>query len=117
MTGIRAFEVSISIDDDRTELNDQADRCMDHAERALSLFLRKQEGYGDTSFLFGKRGQVQDMYRKVMKLKRVLWDGVPDPAGEKPEEVVMDLIGHCLLTLDFLRTDEGHGQNGSTTAR
>src|SRR4030067_3408459 len=84
------------------ELPNQLEGCLSRAECALDLFIKKNLGYGDTSFMFGEKGQVQDLYRKTMKLKRQLWDGIEDAAGEPPEEIVNDIVGHCLLTLQFL---------------
>jgi hypothetical protein len=92
--------------EDGPQLSNQADACLNLAELALERFIAKNAGYGKTSFLFGGKGQVQDMYRKVMKLKRLLWDEIEDPAGEPPSEIIEDLIGHCLLTLYFLQHSE-----------
>lgn len=72
------------------------------AEEALSLFLEKNQGYGDTAYNLGAKGQYADMNRKMGKLKHTLWDGNP-VVGESVEEMLMDLFGHVLLTIDFLR--------------
>lgn len=52
--------------------------------------------------VLGVQGQFADIWRKIWKLKKALWDG-QTLAGEQPEEILRDLIGHCFLTLDLLR--------------
>ena len=64
-------------------------------------FLEKNAGYGEGHQRLGIKAQYVDIDRKVWKLRRALWEG--EPIGpENPEEVIMDLIGHCFLTLDLL---------------
>jgi hypothetical protein len=70
----------------------------------LQHFYLKHQEYGEEgAYMLGARGQYADINRKIIKLKRSLWDGyaVP-PGGESMQTVVSDLIGHCLLTLNFL---------------
>lgn len=73
---------------------------------ALALFLNKNKDYGGDigeAFKLGAKGQFVDIWRKVGKLKRCLWDGEP-LRGEQPKEIVQDFFGHCLLILaDFER--------------
>jgi hypothetical protein len=71
---------------------------------ALERFVRKNADYGSTAKFLGARGQFADINPKFWKLKRALWDG-EQLIGESTEEILYDLIGHCLLTLYFL--DQG----------
>lgn len=70
----------------------------------LAHFLEKNAGYGEMHKDLGLRAQYIDIHRKVKKLKRAFWDNEPIGA-ETPREVLMDLIGHCFLTISLL--DEG----------
>lgn len=59
----------------------------------------------------GQRGQYADMYRKWTKLKRALWDGEDTSDWrESPREILMDLIGHALLTIAII--DRPEADNG-----
>ena len=80
----------------------QAMEVLDILREAQELFLHKNRGYGNTAEYLGAKGQFSDIYRKVGKLKHTLWDG-NEPVGESIEEMCMDLIGHCALTIHFLR--------------
>ena len=68
--------------------------------KVLELFLNKNKDYGDDfdEFKLGAKGQFVDLWRKVGKLKKALWDGKP-LVGEQVPEIMMDLIGHLLLAL------------------
>lgn len=98
-------EVKVIVD---TELmvSEQAERIVEIGEEALDLFIRRNRGYGPTSEHLGARGQYADMWRKMGKLKHTLWDGNPT-VGEDIEMMLMDLVGHSLLTIDFLRREAG----------
>lgn len=94
-------------------------RVCDIMDEALTLYKRKAAGYtgvdGDTANHLGAKGQFADINRKFWRLKAMLWDEVvpmyPDAgAGETVEEILMDLIGHAALTIDFLRESQGHGE-------
>lgn len=78
---------------------------------ALALWVRRNVEYGDEAKELGAKGQYADINRKVRKLKRLLWDeDVPAWAiSEDVEQVVMDLIGHSILTIDLLRKGNKHG--------
>ncbi len=85
-----------------------------HAPAALDHFIERNGEYGDDDdFNLGSRGQYVDISRKVQKLKRRMWDGQPEPDGaESTRTVVMELIGHLLMTMDYLDSeagDEGQG--------
>lgn len=90
-----------------------------HLPEAMAHFLRRNEEYGDDNdFNLGTRGQYVDISRKVQKLKRRWWDGQPLADGaESDKTVVMELIGHLLMSLDMLedeRATEGMTGNGET---
>lgn len=87
----------------------QGQRIMDEiVPPVLELFLRKNRDYNiqgiDIAEQLGIRGQWSDMYRKIAKLKQSMWD--QDGSGlefESAEEIIQDLVGHCLLSLLFLK--------------
>lgn len=65
----------------------------------LQLFADKNKDYGaGSSFELGIRGQYSDIHRKMIKLKRSMWEG-EDLGFEDEDEIIMDLIGHLFLTL------------------
>jgi hypothetical protein len=72
------------------------------------LFARKNADYGshdDSAGVLGIPGQYADIWRKMSKLKRAMWDG-EELEFEKTEEVISDLIGHLFLTLHMMRVKE-----------
>lgn len=106
---VKGPETHEPVDED---ISPQAVRVMAILDEARDLFLQKNKGYGDTAYFLGAKGQYSDIYRKVGKLKHTLWDGHPIPEGsESNEEMLMDLIGHCLLTIDFIRTENQRNGN------
>jgi hypothetical protein len=65
----------------------------------LALFARKNRDYGSGSaYELGVRGQYSDIHRKMIKLKRAMWDG-EQLDFEDTEEIIKDLISHLFLTL------------------
>lgn len=65
----------------------------------LRLFAKKNSDYGSGSaFELGERGQYSDIHRKMIKLKRAMWDG-EELDFEGVDEIIHDLIGHLFLTL------------------
>lgn len=78
-----------------------------HLPQWADLFARKNAEYQDgngTAFFLGERGQFSDMYRKMMKLKAAMWDdNEAQLVSEGVDEIIMDLIGHCFLTLEMRR--------------
>lgn len=92
--------------DAEPSISPQAERVCNIMDQAQALFKDKNRGYGDTSYALGARGQFADVWRKVGKLRHTLWDG-NEAVGEDMEEMLMDLIGHCALTIDFLRMGDG----------
>jgi hypothetical protein len=61
-----------------------------------------EEQYGSAVYELAEKGQFADIWRKIGPLKMALWEGKELPR-EGPEEICFDLIGHCLLTIAFLR--------------
>lgn len=86
--------------------NEQAHRVLvDILPTLLELYMKKSKDYGgDVGNLadLGPKAAFVDMWRKMGKLKRALWDGV-ELEGEKPEEIMMDLVGHIFIILDKIR--------------
>jgi hypothetical protein len=65
----------------------------------LQLFARKNADYGSGSaYELGVQGQYSDIHRKMIKLKRAMWDG-EQLDFEDTEEIIKDLISHLFLTL------------------
>lgn len=75
----------------------------EHFPTWAELFARKNSEYGSGSaFDLGERGQFSDIYRKIIKLKRAMWDEDESVlTTESVDEILMDLIGHCFLTLEM----------------
>lgn len=72
---------------------------------ALDLYIAKSEDYGNTADTLGAQGQFADIWRKIGKLKRFMWDGV-QPNFEGSEEILKDILGHTLLSLHYLRNNK-----------
>ena len=51
--------------------------------------------------VLGAQGQYAELWRKMAKLKKALWDG-KELIGEQPREILLDFIGHCFLAIDML---------------
>jgi hypothetical protein len=69
----------------------------------IDHFLSKNADYGDQHRTegLGPRGEFVGIHRKVYKLKRCLWDG-QEMNHEGAEQMLVELIGQCLITLDLL---------------
>lgn len=73
---------------------------MDHLPEFLELFIRKNSEYGENAQTLGAKGQFADIWRKIGKLKTGLWDDKEHLlTSESVDEILLDLIGHCFLTL------------------
>lgn len=95
-------QLLIEVNNVQTE---QASRILvDQLPDWIDEFARKNADYGDTSNHLGARGQYAELWRKVGKLKRVMWDG-KDLNFEQADEILRDLIGHCFLALLFLEDE------------
>ena len=66
--------------------------------KVLELYLRKSKDYGGLSGGLGPKAPFVDLWRKVIKLKRSLWDG-HILKFEQNDEILMDLVGTCLNIL------------------
>lgn len=74
--------------------------------QVMEKFAAKNAEYGENAFVLGERGQFSDIWRKIAKLKTAIWDGHPEQlVTEGPDEIMSDLIGHLLLTLDMREQD------------
>ncbi len=73
-------------------------------DEIVKLFHQKHKDYGDMRNDLGIQAQYVDIHRKVGKLRKALWDGV-ELTGEQPREIMLDLIGHLLLTIDMIDRD------------
>lgn len=74
-------------------------------DAALEEFLSKNDDYDDASDALGIVGQVSDLWRKIVKLKKVIIDS-GHLNGEDPRQLIRDIFGHSLLALyydDILR--------------
>lgn len=69
-------------------------------DAALEEFLSKNSDYEDASDALGLIGQVADLWRKVVKLKKAVIDGA-DLNGEDPSQLIRDIFGHSLLALYY----------------
>lgn len=73
----------------------------------MAHFLQRNGEYGEEAHVLGTKGQFADINRKVIKLKRYLWDDVPVPPGaEDIETIATELIGHLLILIDELEQDD-----------
>lgn len=75
----------------------------------LAHFSAKNADYSDAEMephrVLGKAGQFSDIWRKIWKLKKALWDG-KELTQESTREILLDLIGHCFLTLALLEEED-----------
>jgi hypothetical protein len=70
--------------------------------KAIELYLRKSKDYGGLSGGLGPRAPFVDMWRKILKLKRCMWEG-EELKFEQTDEIIMDLIGTCLNILGEMK--------------
>jgi hypothetical protein len=66
--------------------------------KVLELYLAKVKDYGGVSGGLGPRAPFVDMWRKMIKLKRSLWEG-EELKFEQPSEVLKDMVGTVLNIL------------------
>ena len=77
---------------------------IDHQSRkAIDYNSRKAESGMDfePAEVLGVKGQFAEVWRKIWKLKKAMWDG-EELLQEQPREILLDLIGHCFLAIDML---------------
>ena len=79
-----------------------------HLPHVVQMFRSKARDYGSgrhfTADALGARGQFAEIWRKVGKLKRCMWDG-KDMAYEQTDEILADLFGHIMLAIDYNEAD------------
>jgi hypothetical protein len=76
-------------------------------EAAGAALERFAEGYAEygpgAADELGLAGQWGDLHRKVGKLKPLMWEGdVERLTRETPQDILRDIIGHCLLALEMI---------------
>lgn len=77
-----------------------------HLAPAVALFRSKARDYSERSGIFtadllGAKGQFAEIWRKIPKLKKGMWDE-EHLENETVEEILYDILGHVLLALDHL---------------
>lgn len=78
-----------------------------HLPDVIAHFCERNAEYGEEAHVLGTKGQFADINRKVIKLKRYLWDGVPvPPNAEDIPTIAGELIGHLLILIDELENDD-----------
>lgn len=100
-----AMRVTVNVwPDDTRELREI---ITEHFPAWAELFASKNSEYGSGSaFELGQRGQFSDIYRKIIKLKRAMWDEDESVlTTESVDEIIMDMIGHCFLTLEMRKRE------------
>jgi hypothetical protein len=103
---IKGSGSSISVSMQSGDSRELHDIVTEHLPRFLALFDSKNKDYGAGGHEgLGIRAQYVDLSRKVLKLKRVMWDN-QGLEHEQVDEVLLDLIGHCFLTLNLLSHSE-----------
>lgn len=74
----------------------------------VSHQLEKSRDYNGSGIenadVLGVKGQFADVWRKIWKLKKGMWDGEA-LVGEQPREILLDLIGHAFLAIDMIDRD------------
>lgn len=69
-------------------------------DRALEDFISKNDDYDDASDALGIVGQVSDLWRKIVKLKKSVIDQKP-LNGETVDRLIRDIFGHSLLAMHY----------------
>lgn len=69
-------------------------------DRALEDFISKNDDYDDASDALGIVGQVSDLWRKIVKLKKAVIDQKP-LNGETVDRLIRDIFGHSLLAMHY----------------
>lgn len=75
-----------------------------HLPHIVQMFRSKARDYGSdahfTADALGARGQFAEIWRKVGKLKRCMWDE-KEMEYEQTDEILSDLFGHIMLAIDY----------------
>lgn len=85
------------------------DILMWHLPAMIQMFRSKARDYASDDMFFtadflGSRGQFAELWRKVGKLKRCMWDD-KDMQHEQVDEILSDLFGHVMLAMDYVTAD------------
>lgn len=75
------------------------------APEALGRFLEANRDYVGVDGALGSQGVVPDIYRKTMKLKSAMWDGV-QLRRESPRQIAMELVGNLLLMVHYMDVEQ-----------
>jgi len=62
----------------------------------------RRSDYGDAFWELGARGQFSEIWRKIKKLQRAVWEG-KELNGESPEQIAIEIIPHCLMMVYLIR--------------
>lgn len=92
----------------------------------IELFLEKNSDYNsaptpgfpegfENADVLGIQGQFAEIWRKIWKLKKAMWDD-QELTGEQPREVLLDLIGHAFLAIDMMDRAAATVQETTTDA-
>lgn len=65
----------------------------------------RRDDYGDAFLELGAKGQFSDIWRKVYKLKRSVWEG-HQLTGEPAEQVAKEIMPHCAMLVYLLDRQE-----------
>lgn len=71
--------------------------------------VKAQEHYGDTFMHLGVKGQFVEINGKYWTLRRFLWED-KQPTREDVDEILYDMIGHCLLILALRHKGDSSGE-------
>lgn len=94
------------------EVTDVPDAFVALSMEALDRFAEGYREYGEgAADALGLAGQWGDLHRKVMKLKSSLWTGKANLTRETEEDILYDIIGHCLLALEMMARDFTGGRD------
>jgi len=64
--------------------------------RLIERWAVNQADYGDAFMELGPKGQFSDIWRKIKKLKRAVWDEEP-LRGEQPVQIIDETVHHLLM--------------------
>jgi hypothetical protein len=64
----------------------------------------KRQDYQDAFEELGAKGQFSDIWRKIAKLKRAVWEG-EQLKFEQPEQIAKEIIPHLLIMIYLLRRE------------
>lgn len=93
-------------DEETPEVTDVPDAFVQLSTEALDRFAEGYAEYGPgAADSQGLAGQWGDLYRKVMKLRPSMWVGKGRLTRETEEDILFDVIGHCLLALEMYARD------------